>query len=320
MGQPTPKRRRRWLLRALAVPPLVLVVFVAALPWILGLPPVCWMILQRANQVVVPSTIEFDTLRTSWTGPVRLTGLVLRDPQNKAVVSAPEARLDRTLLQLAWGRPNYGTLMLRHAKVDIERHEDGSIDLAKALAPIIGSDSEGESDPATDFTLEVEDGSLTLRSPELAEPLTAEDLDMTLRVPRAPGMLNWKIQLANSGKNRRETLRIEGHYNQRAATGTMTDLALSLSGENWPLAISRSGVLAAARFDGTIDLKQDRDGLRLSGNARLIEPDIAGSSLQGDHLLLDHITGTWNLEQTDKVWRIHRIQRNFAHRHTRRDV
>ena len=73
--------------------------------------------------------------------------------------------------QLLTMRPDYGTLTLHGAAVDIERRADGSIDLADALAPILGGDDdEDDEGPRRTSPWRSTSGTLTLASPELAAP------------------------------------------------------------------------------------------------------------------------------------------------------
>ena len=75
-------------------------------------------------------------LRLSWFAPTRTTGLVLRDAQGDAVISAPRATLDRTLWQLLFDRPRFGTLLLDRAALDIERRPDGTVDVYETIKPV----------------------------------------------------------------------------------------------------------------------------------------------------------------------------------------
>ncbi|MBV8265021.1 MAG: hypothetical protein JO252_01600, partial [Planctomycetaceae bacterium] len=75
---PKRKRRRFWVI-LLATTATVLTAAVAAIPWMLGTPPVLRLLLAQANAALAPGAIELTGLRLSWFGTTRMTGLVLRD-------------------------------------------------------------------------------------------------------------------------------------------------------------------------------------------------------------------------------------------------
>src|SRR5687767_10034353 len=175
---PQPRRRRWKIWASLVLVLLVIAGAIVALPWAVGVPAVRRLAVAKANALLAPSKVEVGSVHLSWFGSTRMTRVKLLDPKGHCVVDAPRASLDRSVWQLLFKRPDYGTLTLHEAAVDIERREDGSIDLADALEPILASDPEEESDPRTDFSLKVRQGKLRLRSPELVEPLTAERMDM----------------------------------------------------------------------------------------------------------------------------------------------
>lgn len=303
----TPNRNRRRLLLFLGFLVIALPVLIAALPWIVGIPPVRRMILAGANAALAPTRVELASLRMSWVGPTRMTGLVLRDAKGKAVVSAPGATLDRSLRQLLFDRPRYGTLTLHRPVVDIERRDDGSIDLAEALDPILAPEPDKPSDPETDFTLVIAEGVLRLRSPELAGPMNVERLDMTLRAPAAPEKLNWTILLANPSSRGAETMEVAGSYDQRAASTATADLSMRLSGRGWPVAATLAGIVARCRFDGKAEYQQAAGRRMLSGDARIIDLDATGPSLAGDRLRLEQVGGAWDVSESAGAWTVRRL-------------
>ena len=226
------------------------------LPWAVPIPAVRRLAVAKANGLLAPSKVEVGSLHLSWFGDTRMSRVKLFDPKGHCVVDAPHASLDRSVWQLLFDRPDYGTLTLHEAAVDIERRADGSIDLADALQPILASDPKSESDPRTDFTLKIHRGKLRLRSPELVEPLTAERMDMVLQAPPAPKGLAWQIELANPKAPGTETLTIEGQYDHRAPTGTPAELKMNVAGVRWRVAAQTSGLVMRGRFDGKVDVVQ----------------------------------------------------------------
>ncbi|MBV8381395.1 MAG: hypothetical protein JOZ63_02235 [Planctomycetaceae bacterium] len=321
---PKRKRRRFWVI-LLATTATVLTAAVAALPWMLGTPPVLRLLLAQANAALAPGAIELTGLRLSWFGTTRMTGLVLRDPRGKRVLVAPRVSLDRSVWRLLSDRSQLGTLTLDGAALDIERRADGSIDLADVFGALLaekpdphpnpGPGAKAEADPSLEakgapmpsFTLRVVRGTLALRSPELAEPLTAGRVDFTLQNPAAPGGLAWKLALANGVEAGTETLEVSGRCDLRARAGTQPDLELSLSGCRWPLAGSVAGVLARGRLDGKIEARRQEGHWAFGGAAKVLDLDAAGVALAGDRLRIDRIDGTWDLAQDAGAWAIRRF-------------
>ena len=284
-------RRLRWI-AALGL--LAIVVGLAALPWLIGTPIVLRTVLAQVNRIYAPTVIELDGVSASWTGPVRLRGLVLRDPNGKAVVTSPTGTLDRSLWQLLTIRPDYGTLTLHGAVVDIERRADGSIDLAEALDPLLAGDDEPDDGPETQFTLVIEAGTLVVASPELAAPVTAERLDMTLHC--VPNPLTWEIALANPGD---QAMTIVGSYDSEVPSAT--EILVDIEGTDWPFSVAQAGVTADFIFGGKVEVRSTAEALELAGRAILTEVALGGATLKGDHPRFDRITAAWDVDLGDAL-------------------
>ncbi|MEW4569206.1 hypothetical protein AB1L88_15185 [Tautonia sp. JC769] len=298
MSQTPPSPRPRWRrrLRWVAVVGLIVLIgAVAGLPWLIGTPIVRRAIVAQVNVMYAPTVIELEGVSVSWTDPVRLRGVVLRDANGKAVVSSPTATLDRSLWQLITMQPDFGTLTLHGAAVDIERRADGSIDLAEALGPILagGDDDEDPKEedqgPPTRFTLAIDAGALVLTSPELAEPVTAERLDMTLNCLPAP--LNWEIALANPDAR---SLHVTGHYDSRNPEAA--EAVVSIAGSRWPLAVEQAGVVAEGIFGGEVGVRMVGADLHLTGDAILTQLSVGGPTLKGDQPEFDRVEAAWDLD------------------------
>ena len=286
------RRRLRWIAAGLLVVVVLVAAGVAGLPWLIGVPAVRRAVVSQVNRMYEPTVIELDGVSASWTGPVRLSGVVLRDGNGKAVVSSPTATLDRSLWQLLSIRPDYGTLTLHGATVDIERRADGSIDLAEALAPILEGDEDEEEDdggPETRFTLAIDGGNLTLTSPELASPITADRLDMTLHCTPAP--LGWEIALANPDA---QALGISGRYGSETDPAS-SEIVVDIAGENWPLAVAQAGVSAELVFGGAVALRIGDDAIETTGDAVLTAISAGGPALNGDRPRFDRIEAGWDV-------------------------
>jgi len=185
---PTQKTRRRWKLLAAAL--LIPIAVVLAIPWGLATPPGQRWLLRRANRTLKPGSITWTSLHFSWFGPTRFTGLALRDPQGDRVVQAPRATSDRTLGHLLFDQPRFGKFVLERAELDVEQLPDGSIDLYETLKPIIRHDIR------TDVTVVIDKGRLRFRGEGLSRPLTADRVDLSMKVGPGPKPILVQLDLA----------------------------------------------------------------------------------------------------------------------------
>jgi translocation and assembly module TamB len=296
---------------ALVVP----IALVAALPWGLATPPGQRWLIRGANRALAPGggRIAWTALRVSWFAPAQASGLVLRDAQGDAVISAPRATLDRTLGQLLFDRPRFGTLLLDRAALDIERLPDGSVDVYKAIKPVLNFD------PRTQVKIVVQQGRLRFRGAPVTGPLVAEPADVTLEIGPAPRPITWQLDLmqsrpANGPAGPQASLAISGRFErwweQDAAgqpPGPPKDLEVKLRGRQWALALDGAGLAARGLLDGGLNFVR-RSGLwTLSGDATLSALEVDGPLLAGDQLRLDRVTGSWDLGQTAQAWVVRRL-------------
>jgi translocation and assembly module TamB len=314
-GQTPRKSFKKRLFRVFGIFFILMIVLTAALPWILSTPPAKVAMVKLANRTLAPARIGVDTLSLSWFGSIRLTGLTLVDAREKTLIDAREATLDRGLVALGMNSSKLGTLTLTEARVDIERRPDGLIDLVEALIPtkpapinVKPTQPSNSPKPATDLTLRIVHGSLLLKSPELAEPLSAENMEMEVRVPAAAGeKLSWKIRLSRPpGGSDSETLGIDGVLDYRAESPA--DLTMTLKGEQWPLAARpAAGLLTRGLFDGTATVSRTSGAWSASGDAKWLEVDAAGPLLQGDRLALDKLALGFDVRQAGPGWDVRRL-------------
>lgn len=305
MKSATRPRRLLLRLRLAAVGLMVLLVaVVAAAPRIASSRMARPVLVAQANALLSPTQVAVESVKLSWTKPIQMTGLELRGEDGKTLVTAPRATLDRSLWQLLTDRPDYGTLTLDGATVDIERRQDGSIDLLDALDPILASDPDEPGDPRTALTLRVVGGSLRLVSPELAAPVVAEQLDLTLSAPAAPEPLNWQIHLATPSIGDEAALTLQGRYDHRAEGEGMPDLELVVEASRWPLSVALADVHGAGRLDGRVGLRCEAGRWATKGSAHLLDLDAAGTALRGDRLQLDQVAARWDVVDEDGGWMV----------------
>ncbi len=315
---PEPKgRRKRHRVRNAAL----LFVFMAAV-FVLALPRImstgfgrAWLV-GRVNAEIAPGSIGLEGLRLAWWAPIELDGLSLIDPKKKRVVNARSVRLDRGLIGLLAGRPDYGTITIEGADVDVERRVDGTIDALDALggllkpaapgpAPGAGVQVPGAGGPApsaTKVVVVVKGSKLRAVSPELAEPLVAGMLDATLTLAPDKPMI-----LAATLSNGSSSVEAKARLHEQGPGRGAGDLAISVVGKDWPLRLKGPGAVGRCRFAGTLDATRLGGLWAAKGNAALVEFEADGPSLAGDHLAFDRVTLDCDLGQTPGGWAIRRF-------------
>ena len=312
---PAARKKRRWpmlLAGALLVP----IALIAAIPWGLSTPPGQRWLLKGANRGLAPGggRIAWTTLRVSWFAPARLTGLVLRDAQGDAVISAPRATLDRTLGQLLFDRPRFGTLLLDHAALDIERRPDGTVDVYETIKPVLNFD------PQTQVKIVVQQGRLRFRGAPISEALVAEPAEVTLEIGPAPRPITWQLDLKQSPRQpdgqagTQAALAISGKYERWWVRGdegqgknSPKDLEVKLVGRQWPLAFAGADLAARGLLEGELAFAR-RNGLwGSSGDASVSAFAVDGALLAGDRLRVDRISGSWDLGKTAQAWVIRHL-------------
>src|SRR4051794_16156893 len=284
---PTDKKRRRWKWLAAAL--LIPIAVVLAIPWGLATPPGQRWLLWRANRALKPGSITWSSLGFSWFGPTRFTGLVLRDARGDRVVQAPKATSDRTLGHLLFDQPRFGKFVLERAELDIERLPDGTIDLYETLKPIIRHDIR------TDVTVMIDKGRLRFRGEGLSRPLTADRVDLTMKVGPGPGPILVQLDLArpeHAPRPDEATLAIRARVERWwEPEGPPKDVEVSLAGRGWPLAVEGAGVEVRGVLDGKVELSQRSGRWSSGGDVALAAFEAAGPRLAGDQLRLDSVRG-----------------------------
>lgn len=294
--KPGPKRRRIWKWLALSV--LVLIAIIAALPWYLGTAPARRWLLSRANEALAPAKLEFATIRFSWFRPTRLTGFAIRDAEGEPALAAPTATWDRNLRQILLDRPRFGTLELHQARLDVERRANGTIDLFEAIKPVLGKNRR------TDLHIRMPNARLRFRNAGQPVPVTADRADLVLDIPAAPAPLVWDLALENAEGRRAARLAVQGRFERWKSPRT---LAVDVKAQHWPWAFSARDLDSAGRLDGQVALKGHAGEWSVSGDAGLVDVDLAGPRLAGDHLRLDQVKSTWNVTTGTEGLVVHRL-------------
>lgn len=282
---PKPRRSLLWWLPALLALPVLAVL---ALPRALSTLPGRDWLLGRANRALAPGMLRLDSIRFSWFGPTRMTRFLLTSADGRPVATAPSATWDRNLFQILFERPKLGTLRLDDAALDVTRAPDGSIDLYEVLRPVIGLD------PKTSARIVVSDGRLRVRGAGLAEPVEAEHAGVDLVIRPRPGLITWRVRLANGDAEApRNTLDVDGRLDRTGAPG---DLGVHVLGRDWPLAFGGHRGTASGRLDGTISAQRKAGRWTLSGAAALAQAAASGPGPNGRGFAIDRVKGTWDAD------------------------
>ncbi|WP_435005698.1 hypothetical protein P12x_003505 [Tundrisphaera lichenicola] len=302
MTNPTPAHHpRRWW-KALGLVLVLIVGIVAVLPWLVGSRVGRSRLAERLNRALAPGHLEFQSLSVSWFGPTRLGEVVLKDPKGATVVSTPSAQLDRTLGRWILGSTRTLTLDLGAASLDVQRSEDGIIDLAQALQTILASP-----DPTRDLAIKIDGGTLQYRDPFLAEPSEADSVDLMLRIRPSPDPVTWRLRLARGESS---TLEVQGDFDRwlsRGGSPRTPDLQFTASGQRWPFVVQASEINASGQLDGTLDFLRRHGHWRISGDSKLLGIRAGGSPLNGDILALEQIDAGWDLSEGEDGWAIRRL-------------
>ncbi len=313
---PLRKRRRLWkILGALAVLAIALVV---SIPWLLGTGPVRGWLIGRINARLSPGSVEVTRLNVSWTRSIAMTGVGLRDPKGKLVLTARRVELDRGILGLLASRPNYGTVTVEGVTVDVNRRADGSIDLLDALglgrpdpaagpapAPAPSPSPAPTGDSKMAVVVLVHGGTMRIASPELAEPLVATSVEgSATMVPGKP--LDLSATLGDGGGS----LELQAMIDHRAPEGTPGDQALKVAGKGWPIHVRGSGTTARGRYEGTLEAKREHGLWTIRGAPSILGVEAVGPALAGDRLAIDRVDAACDVGQSASGWAIRRFDVN----------
>ncbi len=293
---PKPSRRRRWLI-AVCGTLVGLVGALAALPWFLSTDAARRVILEWADQKLAPGRLEAASFQFSWFGPTRIDGFLLRDHQGDPTLESATVLWDRSLLQIIFDRPRYGTATFPGGHVRLVRDAKGEINLVETLRPILARD------PKLDVTFDIPGGSLVVESPELPGPFEAARAEISLHLPVGLAPLQLKTDLmTESGAGR---MKVSGEFGRREGDST---LHAELVPDQWPFHFERFGLTTTGLLTGKANLDREADELLVKSTLAVTEIDAVGEVLRGDHARLDRLAVEVDLAQRDDVWTIRRFQ------------
>lgn len=301
-----PRPRRRWLRRVFLVAVVGLgglLCVVLALPWTVELPFAQRGLAAAATRVLAPSAVLFDHITVSWSRPIVLRNVILRDAQGDDIVASPDAHLSWNLWDALWSRPDPLTLTLDHARVDIERLTDGTIDLLDTLKPVL------KDEPDRTILVRIADGTLRFRAAGLKEPFTADKADIDLDLNAYPQPNAWRLKLERARENAPPgKVEIVGSLGRKKGEGGQAeDLDLKIVGERWPWVFTTDEVQARGLFEGSLAADQKGGNLAVEGDARLLELSATGPAIAGDELRLDTVNLALKLKHEGDVWTSDRL-------------
>ena len=279
------KRRRIWLWSALGLLLAAGGTF-ALLPQIASSAAGRRWLLARAGRALGPGRLEVERFRFSWLGPTTLTGVALRDPEGRRVVVAPRVDWDRTLGQLLFDRPRYGTIRLDGATLDVVRGPGGSINIYEALKPILGPN------PGDDLTLIIDGGKLTVRGEGLDGPLALEPLSLRVRRAPKPAALTWTLL---AGAVDGPSIALAGSFDRWKAGPP--SVLITVDAKDYPaLALGGRGMTVRGRPSGKSESHYEDGVWRSSGSLSMAGVVFGGEGLRGDNPRLGRLDASWKVD------------------------
>ena len=127
-----------------------------------------------------PGQVHVGAIRLSWVAPTGLTDVTLDDPSGKRVVTAPAGRVTSSLWDFIVHPSRPVTLELDRAAFVVERHSDGSIDLAEALSGIFAG-----RDPTLDLAIRADGATAEFRARPSLSPSSPRRWTSSCRSGRA---------------------------------------------------------------------------------------------------------------------------------------
>ncbi|MFO0959168.1 MAG: hypothetical protein U0800_17350 [Isosphaeraceae bacterium] len=290
-------RRRRWRLAWKIAGALALILVVAgfALPTLLSTGSARKAILARADAMLRPAKLEVDTFRFSWFSPTKMTGFRLIDREGQSCLTSDEADWDRTLWQILFDRPRFGTITYPGGLVRLVRNDQGELNLVEAIRPIL------RRDPRLDIRFRIPHGALVLQTPELPRLFQAGDADIDLHVPVNLGPLELHAELSPQKGVTAQALIVDARVPR--AEGD-TRLSADVECRSFPFPIDVAMIQGGCNATGEIHLAGESGAITLRGDLALADVDLTAPVLRGDHVRLDRLQVAIDLGQDGAAWTI----------------
>jgi hypothetical protein len=268
----TPRRRRYpWILLAVV---LALAAIAAVAPTLISMPPVRDAALDRYNRSIA-GEVSVGDLSLSWLGGQSVQTVEIRDAHGKTALRLAELSTDLTLLDALRGRLSLGRTMVRGLNLDLDVAEDGTINLAAALAGDSRAEAEGGPMVPVTGNMILADGRVAINAPGI-DPILLENLSGAVSMSTLDG----PVELAFQGRSRQGDLagsidldgRVDGLFrngklNLESATAVITASVEDLPIDALDQLFGFGGVLSAALGDRTsVYVNADGDAERQNVN------------------------------------------------------
>jgi translocation and assembly module TamB len=302
--RPEPNRRRRWGRAILVTAALLLVAVlgtVAAIPWIVSLPPSQRWLANRAKAWFAPGRAEFEMVTVFWNRPTVIRGVALYDPEGHRVLASPRARLSLNLWQILVARPPSADLHFERAVLDLERRADGRVNLIESIRPLLNPH------PSHGLTIRVSEGTLAFRQEGIPDPILAERADIDLNLAADPNPIQWDVRLARPahGNEPVASLQIQGHYERiEPAPGQPHDLEVSAHGIAWRWSWTRDDLKIEGVLEGEASGRRRSGRWSTAGDGALAQLVASGDRLHGDHPALDRVAVSWDAAGAGNSWNL----------------
>ncbi len=300
--KPTSRNRTRRLWRSGVLLVLLAAMgLIAALPWVLGLPFAQRQLAAAANRILAPSHVEFGSIALSWNHSTTIKELALHDAQGDELLVSPRAVFNWSLSQILFAQPIDATLLIEKGDLDIERFADGSVDLYETLKPVISDH------PKKRLVIRVPSGSLRFRDPAFAEPVVAEQAEMTINLGMLNEPIRWDIHLIRADQEKR--LNLVGMYSRADIDPQGEhDLALSLKATKWPWTLTSPWIESRGQLNGALDGGRKLGRISVEGDASVSELVGLGPVLGSDTLHVEKAHARWKINGDGKAWTVEQLE------------
>lgn len=219
-----PPRRRRllWVLAAVVV---AVAALAAAAPTLLSTPPIRDAALGWYNRAIA-GEVRVREMSLSWLGGQSIRGLAVNDARGNTVLQLGELTTDLTLLDALRGRLSLGRTVASALNVDLRFAEDGSNNLAAALAGEPSQQAEAGGGFAVPVTgnMALVNGRVSISAPGV-DPIVLDGLGGEVSTAERGG----PIHVSFSGQSRQGDLQgsieLTGRINDLFSDGQLTPAA-----------------------------------------------------------------------------------------------
>jgi hypothetical protein len=284
-------RRRRWWLVGLL---LGLGVLLWLLPAIVAHTRLLrWGLASATSKL--RGTLVVESASLGWFSPLTAAGVEIRDAQDRPVLQVAGLSSEKSLLAMLCNRSSLGTIRLERPKLSVALRNGGS-SVEDLLANYLASQ---EPSNPIDLSLEIVDGSATIRDQESRQSWQLEKLQLSVHVP---GASETPLEVRGSTRITGPRIADPQHPGRLALAGTLSGAsgAITLQADAVPLAMFEQLLTRLApqtRLDGQLAAKvalqwsgQGNDAaLTLSAAMDADRLVLGMAAMEGDQVRLDRL-------------------------------